>query len=441
MRATLVHRIDRHRGPIVLALLLIVAQLNALQWQTVWFLRDILRLDGFIGADRTIEVLGWSIVAVAVLRSRREEPDRPLGLPLPAALLLLATVTLITLHGAVRLVADGPMLPPLRPLLLLVVLAVAARLGSRVVAAATVLALAPGIVGTLLVALTGWELAFRGMTRARLLGPDLFEASRLQGLYPHPNNAGAFAVLLAVIAMALLVGTRRGIVRISLFALIVTATLVLAASDSITAAAALFAALAGRLLAPALRGLTAKAMVVAALAGGAALTALPFVLAHRLSPGALTGRVHVWQEVLAALTARERRWGIGPEPLLRSSDFRDGLTLLWDAGDAHNTPFELLLVAGIPGLVAFGSLATAMLWVALRTLEVSRGWSLPVAIVPLVLGVGEVLFVHGPADGRDVFLVTVGILLAWTRESGPPPPTLTDGAQPVSGGQRPEHDR
>lgn len=415
----------RHRAPVVLTVFLFVAQLNALQWQVVWFLADTFGLLDLIGADRTIELLGWTFVVLAALRSRPAAVEVSgasraavlWALPASGIALLLAGGALVAVHGAVRLAADGPMLPPFRPLLLLVVLACATRLGSRTVMAATALALLPGVVGTLLVASVGWETAFRSGTRGRLLGPDLLGGARLQGLYPHPNNAGAFAVLLIVVTLTLLARTRGASMRAGLVAIVGVSLLVLAASDSVTAAVALVAALTGRAIVPVLRRLPGSVAATLAVLGGVTLTATPFVLARALGPGALTGRVQVWQEVLATLTARELRWGVGPEPLLRDGGFLDRIALVWDAGDAHNTVMELLLVAGVPGVVAFGLLATTMLGVALRTLEVSRGWSVPVAVVPLVLSVGEVVFVHGPADGRDVLLVSIGLLLAWSRES------------------------
>jgi uncharacterized membrane protein (UPF0136 family) len=123
----------------------------------------------------------------------------------------------------------------------------------------------------------------------------------------------------------------------------------------------------------------------------------------------------VWQETVAALEPGELLTGVGPEPLLRSTAFTERFVLDWPAGDSHNLTVELLLVSGVAGLVAGALFFSAILWVALETVDQSNGWSLALASTALVLAFGEVFFVHGPGDGRDVLLIVVGLLLAWSH--------------------------
>lgn len=407
---------------IVLAVFLLVAQLNMLQWQVVGFLSARYGWDRLIGTDRSIEVLAWAVVAVVAIHGVR--PTR--GPTRDAVLLTGATAVLLTVHGGITVLADGPTAAPLRPLAILLVLAVAARLGAATVAAASLAAALVGLLGTLWVTLVGWEAATRMPMASRLPGPSLLGPERVQGLYPHPNNAGGAAVLAIIVALALLPMVTRRVARVGLVVVVLAAGLVLNGSDSLTAAAALAVALLARATRPLVRHLPTRARTVLAVTGGSLVTAAPLVLAARLDGGALTGRVHVWQEVIGGLTAAEWRTGVGPGPLLPGAGLTERLPLLWSPGDAHSTVIELLLVAGVAGLIVHWLFAVVLLRVALATSEVSGGWSLAVAVLPLVIGLAEVTLVHGPADGRDLFLVPVGLLLAWSRDHGPATASSSD---------------
>ncbi len=409
--------------------------LNAVQWRFFWFVADTTGFDRLIGSDRSIEVLAWGAVAILALRLTYR-PYRRGGAALPLELrvsrawrpLAVAAILLLGIHGSVTVVSAGLIAGPLRSLGIVLVLTAVSPLGFRTVARLFLAATAIPLVGSLGAALAGWDGAFRMLNASRLPGPALLGAERLQGFYPHPNNAGAFAAFAIVIAAAALTAewrehrhplmgqpqTSRFLRRSApLTVLILVGLLVLHASDSLTAAATVVAVLAVRIATPVLRTLSARSRMVIATVGATALTAAPFVAAALLGGGALTGRVHIWQVALAELEPGEWLTGVGAVPLDPEGAFFERLETRWVPGDAHNTAIELLLAAGSPGLIAFWLLSVMLLWAGLRTLDVSAGWSLPVALLPLVIGLSEVVFVHGPADGRDVFLVSVGLLIAW----------------------------
>jgi O-antigen ligase len=179
---------------------------------------------------------------------------------------------------------------------------------------------------------------------------------------------------------------------------------------------ALVAGIAGRAIAPALKHLVRPdARLGLSILGGLGFSALPFLLQARLDPGALNSRIHLWQQVLDTLEPSERLVGVGPEPLLRPSPFTERLFVYWPAGDAHNLTVEMLLVAGATGVLVATMFSVTLLWAAIETSGRSGGWSLALALTSLVLAFGETFFVYGPGDGRDVLLVTVGLIFAWSR--------------------------
>lgn len=389
----------------------------------------LVRLDIGIVRDlrapqRTFELVAWAVLARWLLRITPLE--RPFQQRSFVGVLLGATGGVLLLNVVIRTAAERSVLRPLGLIAVTAGLVLLSRLGRRRLEVVLLLALAALLVGSIALGAAGHgNVVGMGRLTGGLLGDF-----RLRGLFPGPIQLGAAAgVTFVVAAQATATGTLG---RRTGFALVALSSLTIVLADALTAALGVVLALGARWVvhhlpsvAPRAAGrLTGRAAPLVAAGGGVAVLVLPFALARSGLPVGLTGRVNLWRRVLELVPPEELVRGLGYQPLAVERPLNPSLAIGWAPEHTHSVPFEMVLTAGVAGAVAFAVLAAALILAALRTADVSHGWS--TALVVLVLAswsTEEYLMSLEPAD-QLLLAGLLAMLLGWLRE--PLRPTGTD---------------
>jgi hypothetical protein len=145
-----------------------------------------------------------------------------------------------------------------------------------------------------------------------------------------------------------------------------------------------------------------RCAVRAGVSVGFVVVATPFLGAALFDPNAM--RPEVWRGAIAALTRREWFVGLGAQPLRMDREFHSRVDTSWGAVQAHNQALELLLIAGVPGLLLMLAFTATIIAVGLRLAGIYADTDLLVAeclregllddlTMPELAGVAS-LFVH-----------------------------------------------
>ncbi len=422
-RSEALQRSDRsHPGPTAGLTILIAAGLMATA------LADLVGVnwpvpEGRIAAtilwpDRYVETLLWGLLALAVALPRAHAAALPAVSPLSRAVAAasgLVLVTILLAEWRVDGVAPRPALLAVPTVFLgLLVLARGSGVGSGVGRVAAGIALAG--VPVLTVGLVAGILEHgpsRSGRRSILPGDGmlLIGGERLAGLLPDPGQLGLVGAAIGL-AGALLVllprATRAGRWEpvLGWVALgVAAASVVLAEAKGALLALAL--GVAAAVLAHRIPDVAHRWSLRAGVAAGTLVIAAPFVGAAVLDPTAL--RPEVWRSTLAALTRREWLVGLGAQPLRMDREFHTRIDSTWGAVQAHNQALELLLIAGIPGLLLMLCLVAALITVGLRLARVAHGWPVLAAVFLVAAGASGPNLTY---FGHDLAFVLVAVLVA-----------------------------
>lgn len=372
------------------------------------------RLLALPGLRRDGELILWGVGALLATCALRVEPGAARSTSVETAVLVavLGVVGMIGWHHMAG--GEGPRRAATVAIPLLALHRLR-DLGHQRVTRVVLAVLVPLLAISLVLALDGVRVVSVGEHR---LLPGL-EEFRPRGVFSWPIKYGTAAGL-AVIAS--LQGLHRRTLHPALAGVTVVigiASILLA--DAMTAAFALVAALLVAGLTRVLlrdRSRPLSSPVVALVAGSGALGVLlfPFAVARFGSAGSFTGRGHLWRRVLDEVRQREFLIGFGDRPLMNQPGLFDRLDASWGARQAHNTGLELWLTGGVIGAVLFAALVAALIVLALRRAEATRGWSTALVTFVLIVWSTENYVAWLAWTDRLLLLVTFALVLSWGVE-------------------------
>jgi O-succinylbenzoic acid--CoA ligase len=366
---------------------------------------------------RHVETVLWGSLAIAVTSGARTRGSARTLAVLTGAVLLTVLASEWRVDGVA-----------LRPMLLAVPVAFGGlvalgREGATRVATGVALAGVPILTVGLLAGMLGTGPVSSG-ARAIVPGshPLLINGQRLAGLTPDPGQLGMIGAAFVLVGSLLAVASRRQRQRAAVPALgWTTATLgglsVVLAEGKIALLALALAGVAAAIVvrAPGLARRLSRTVPRRTLGATSAtlVTAAPFIGARVLDPTAL--RPEVWRLSVTSLTAREWALGLGAQPLRGDREFHVRVDSSWDAVQAHNQVIELLLIAGLPGLLLMAAFVAGLVTVGLRLAPNAGAWPLAVVVFTLVAGASGPNLTY---FGHDVASVlTLGLLVAVASEA------------------------